>query len=136
MIPTSAEGDRSWYLRRLAAALLALADVAMLSSAAHASQLLSRLSIAPWHAANAHLRAQATTTAAPTSWVGVTGPPGNVYYVAPPVRAVSFPSNDPADLTSASASDNGATLTFTAQTVSMQDPHTTANWTNDDTYVG
>jgi len=156
MVPTSAEGRRSWYLRGrgLAAAVVALAGVAILSSTAHASPLPSGAGSAgqpgspsaaltvkhhvapPWHAANGHVRTQATTTAAPTSSVSVTDPPGNVYYVAPPKRSVSAPFSDPADLTSASASDNGTTLTFTAQTVAMQDPYTNANWTNDDTYIG
>jgi len=74
-------------------------------------------------------------SSAPGSTVTLTDAPGNVYEVQPPMRAVSAPTSDPADLVAASASDNGSTLTFAASTVAEPDPFTDHNWTEDDTYL-
>jgi hypothetical protein len=65
----------------------------------------------------------------------VTDAPGNVYYQAPPPTLVSSPKSDPADLISASATDDGTTLTFTAKTVALTDPTTDLNWRNN-SYIG
>ncbi|MHB1777709.1 MAG: hypothetical protein ACYCU7_17230 [Acidimicrobiales bacterium] len=71
----------------------------------------------------------------------VTSAPGGVTYVKTGA-SIGAPQSDPADITSASATDDGTTLTFTAQTVSSGQagytpvgPGADPNWLND-TYIG
>ncbi len=45
------------------------------------------------------------------------------------------PNPDVADLTYASAADNGTTISFTAMTKDLVDPSTDPNWLNN-TYIG
>jgi hypothetical protein len=63
----------------------------------------------------------------------VTQAPGGVTYQAG--GAVSSPTADPADLISASATDDGTTLSLSAKTVALNDPATDPNWRNN-TYIG
>jgi hypothetical protein len=65
----------------------------------------------------------------------VTDTPGNVYNEELPPTLVSSPTSDPADVISASATDDGTNFTFTAMTVALNDPSTDPNWRND-TYIG
>lgn len=66
--------------------------------------------------------------------VTVTDPPGNVYYAnGGPVNGSIA---DPADLISATASDDGTTMTFSATTVALNNPTIDRNWLNDNTYIG
>ena len=92
-----------------------------------------RPSVAPGHLTRSASNSSSSST--PASWVAVSDPPGNVYHVVPPLRAVATSTGAPADLISATASDSGTTLTFTARTVQMLDPFTNTNWTDDDTYI-
>jgi hypothetical protein len=63
--------------------------------------------------------------------------PGDVRYQAPPGNQVSGPSPDPnvADLVSATAADDGTTVSFSAKTQTLNDPATDPNWLNN-TYIG
>jgi hypothetical protein len=65
----------------------------------------------------------------------VTDAPGEVYYAAPPPTQVPSPTSDPADLIAATATDDGSNLTFTAQTVALNNPVDDPNWYND-THIG
>ena len=73
---------------------------------------------------------------ATNSSVSISDAPGNVYYASPPKSAVASPTSDPADLTYASASDDGTIITLTAKTVALNDPTTDPNWLGGDTYIG
>ena len=64
----------------------------------------------------------------------ITDTTGNVY-VATTGVAVPEPTAGPADLISASASDNGTSVTFSAITEQLNDPATDPNWLNN-TYIG
>ena len=65
----------------------------------------------------------------------VTDSPGNVYNEEQPPTLVPPPTSDPADLISATATDDGVNFTFSAKTVALNDPSTDPNWRND-TYIG
>jgi hypothetical protein len=64
----------------------------------------------------------------------ITDTPGNVY-VATTGVPVPEPAAGPADLISASASDNGTSVTFSAITKQLNNPATDPNWLNN-TYIG
>ena len=61
--------------------------------------------------------------------------PGDVAYQGGGVVTGPSPDPDPADPVSATASDDGTTLRFTARTVALNDPSTDPNWRNN-TYIG
>jgi hypothetical protein len=65
----------------------------------------------------------------------VTDTPGDVYFLAG--RPVLGPTPDPApaDLISATATDNGSNLTFSAKTVALNDPSSDPNWRHN-TFIG
>jgi hypothetical protein len=89
--------------------------------------------------AQASVRPGATTSDSQS----VSDSPGNVYYVystsSNPQAPPAGPSYDAADLINATATDDGTTLTFTAQTVASKaggyNPQSDPNWMND-TYIG
>ncbi len=73
--------------------------------------------------------ASTTTTTAPQPMaVTITGLPGDVYTATG--QPVAAPASDPADLISASASDDGTTLHLSAKTVALNDPKSDPNWRN------
>jgi hypothetical protein len=61
--------------------------------------------------------------------------PGDVTYQGGGVVTGPDPDPEPADLVSASASDNGTTLHFAAKTASLVDPASDPNWRNN-SYIG
>lgn len=64
----------------------------------------------------------------------ITDAPGNVF-VATTGVPVPEPAAGPADLISASASDDGTSVTFSAITKTLNNPSTDPNWLNN-TYIG
>jgi hypothetical protein len=65
----------------------------------------------------------------------VTQAPGDVTYQAGGTVTGPTPDPNPADLISATATDDGTTLSFSAKTVALYDPATDPNWRNN-TYIG